>query len=197
MFGGKAAAKPKQSDLFGVGSYELTLEDVQLGLQKEFQGTRLYPSLRFVFRDSEGDKFESNAVRVPQFIGNEERGYQPVYSSKAKFWELVGALYGRGFDTDKDEILFDFGPDYTSLEMLQTLPEFYKVGETPEKMISIKVNDKELVKKGLKVRLDIKKDKNKSGEDITIHNYSSIEIQSGKKKGAASPAPAGEMVLSD
>ena len=196
--------KPQQND-FGTESVvfppntplEFTLERIEAGLYEPFKpdGSRdqPYPHFRFIYKDAEGDIYQTQPMRFP-------RAFQ--FNEKAGFWKHVGALFGRPLaEEDAGAVEIDLGPGFDTWEDVLSrdkMPNlFAKKDEVrPLQVRSIKVHGKELISSDSKVLLMFstqkKKDKDgkpkrdSSGEEI---EYSKLENvlpissgESGKKK---------------
>lgn len=174
--------RPEQQSFDGAvwpaGQHEFLLDRIEAGMYQQFKqdGTRAepYPHFRFVYKDAEGDTFQTQPIRFP-------KGFQ--YNDKAGFWKHVGALFGRALtEEDTEAVEIDLGPEYDSWESVtdpDNMPNLFAKKEEPRPIVvkSIKVHGKEIVKPESKIYLVLTTEikKNQDGTPKTDNEGNQVE----------------------
>lgn len=165
--------KPQQSDsgfesvVFPPNeALEFGLEKIEAGLYEAYKqdGSREapYPHFRFVYKDAEGDLYQTQPMRFP-------KGF--AYNEKAGFWKHVGALFGRDLnEEDAGGVEVDLGPGFDAWEDCldaNKMPKLFAKKDEVRPLVvrSIKVHGKEIVSSNSRVKLIFSTEKSKTKRD--------------------------------
>jgi hypothetical protein len=153
--------KPEQESNFDNGvlfpagqtAFDLVRVDIGLVMAKKWNkgvstDLGMAPHARFVYKDSDGDIWESKAIKIPENFAYSN----PANSDfKSGFWKHLEALAGREFtDEDMGGIEIDLGEGYDTWESLVDLPKLYAKKDEPKaiQLQSVKVGGKNVLKDG-------------------------------------------------
>lgn len=156
------------------GTYQMALVEVEAGLRPAGQfNPEPKAALRFVFEDEEGRL--SEIVNIPQIVRTPSGEYGLRFSPESKFWQMVGALWGR-LVSEEDVPLLDMEiPGVQSIEDLAKLPLFFTEGSKPVKGVRIRMGEEEITQPGRAVLLGVSKYKTNSGREANkIVSYAPI-----------------------
>lgn len=156
------------------GTYQMELVEVEAGLRPAGQfNAEPKPVLRFVFEDDEGRL--SEVVNIPQIVRTHSGEYGLRFSTESKFWQMVGALWGR-LVSEEDAQLLDMDiPGVQSPDDLKRLPLMFTEGAKPVKGVVIRMGDEEITQPGRAVLLAVSKYTTNSGREANkIMSYAPI-----------------------
>lgn len=155
------------------GTYQMELVEVEAGLRPAGQfNAEPKPVLRFVFEDDEGRL--SEIVNIPQIVRTPTGEYGLRFSTESKFWQMVGALWGR-LVSEEDAQLLDMDiPGVQSPDDLKRLPLMFTEAK-PVKGVVIRMGDEEITQPGRAVLLAVSKYTTNSGREANkIMSYAPI-----------------------
>lgn len=134
------------------GTYEFQLVEVQAGLMTSQFAEGPKPALRFIFEDDEGRL--SGIVNIPSIGRTPDGAYGLLYNEKSKFWQVVGALWGRAVGPQDASLLDMDIPGVSTPEDLKRLPLFF-AEEQPVKGVVIRMGEEEITAPGRPVLLTL------------------------------------------
>ena len=135
------------------GTYEFQLVEVQAGLMTSQFAEEPKPALRFVFEDDEGRL--SGIVNIPSIGRAPDGSYGLLYNEKSKFWQVVGALWGRAVGPQDASLLDMDIPGVSTPEDLKRLPLFFAEERGAVKGVVIRMGEEEITAPGRPVLLTI------------------------------------------
>lgn len=156
------------------GTYQMELVEVEAGLRPAGQfNPEPKPVLRFVFEDEAGRL--SEIVNIPQIVRTPSGEYGLRFSTESKFWQMIGALWGR-LVSEEDAPLLDMEiPGVQSIEDLKKLPLLFTEGSKPVKGVVIRMGQEEITQPGRPLLLAVTKYVTNSGREANkIVSYAPI-----------------------
>lgn len=144
------------------GTYVFQLVEIQAGLLSSQYHDAPQPVVRFVFSDEDG-KIASFA-NIP--LAKNRQGLS--YSSKSRFWEAVGALWGRYVGAE-DIAHFELDiPGVDNLQELYDMPAFFTPGIEIIRGVRLRMGGEEISAPGRQLLLALKQRQNAKGELISV-----------------------------
>jgi hypothetical protein len=154
------------------GTYELRLVEVQAGLRDTKFAEEPKPVLRFIWEDEEGRL--SDFVNIPSIAKLSGGVYGLRWNEKSRFWEVVGALWGR-IVTEKDAPALELDiPGVESPEDLAKLPHFFVPGEEPIGGVVISMGGEVITEPGRSVLATVAKREGQNREVNVITGYAPV-----------------------
>lgn len=153
IFKGMVAERSGELAVREPGTYEFQLVEVQAGLMASQFSEEPKPALRFLFEDDEGRL--SGLVNIPSIGRTPDGSYGLLYNEKSKFWQVVGALWGRAVGPQDASLLDMDIPGVNRPEDLKRLPLFFTEGQEPVKGVVIHMGEEEITAPGRPVLLTI------------------------------------------
>lgn len=165
------------------GTYEMRLVEVEAGLRPAGQfNAEPKPALRFVFEDEDGRL--SEIVNIPQIVRTPTGEYGLRFNTESRFWQMVGALWGR-LVSEEDAGLLDMEiPGVQSPDDLKKLPLLFTEGAKPVKGVVIRMGNEEITQPGRAVLLAVSKYTTNSGREANkVVSYAPIPRKAKPKAG--------------
>lgn len=153
IFKGMVAERSGEQAVREPGTYEFQLVEVQAGLMASQFSEEPKPALRFIFEDDDGRL--SGIVNIPSIGRTPDGSYGLLYNEKSKFWQVVGALWGRAVGPQDASLLDMDIPGVNRPEDLKRLPLFFTEGQEPVKGVVIRMGEEEITAPGRPVLLTI------------------------------------------
>lgn len=153
IFKGMVAERSGEQAVREPGTYEFQLVEVQAGLMASQFSEEPKPVLRFIVEDDEGRL--SGLVNIPSIGRTPDGSYGLLYNEKSKFWQLVGALWGRAVGPQDASLLDMDIPGVNRPEDLKRLPLFFTEGQEPVKGVVIRMGEEEITAPGRPVLITI------------------------------------------
>ncbi len=154
------------------GTYELRLVEVRAGLRDTKFQEEPKPALRFIWEDDEGRL--SDFVNIPSIVRLPGGTYGLRWNEKSRFWEVVGALWGR-IVTEKDAAALEMDiPGVNAPEDLAKLPHFFTPGEEPVAGVVITMGGEVITEPGRPVLATVAKKEGQSREVNVITGYAPV-----------------------
>ncbi len=154
------------------GTYQLHLVEVQAGLRDSKFQEEPRPALRFVWEDEEGRI--GDLINIPSIVRLPNGAYGLRWNEKSRFWEVVGALWGR-IVTEKDAVALEMDiPGVDSPGDLANLPHFFVPGEEPVKGITITMGGEVITEPGRPVLATVAKKPGQNREVNVITGYAPV-----------------------
>ncbi len=165
------------------GTYELRLVEVQAGLRDTKFQEEPKPALRFIWEDEEGRL--SDIVNIPALVRLPSGEYGLRWNEKSRFWEVLGALWGR-LITEADAPLLEMDiPGVGSPEDLTKLPHFFTPGEEPVRGVVITMGGEVITEPGRPVLATVAKKPGQNREVNVITGYAPVPRKKAKAQKAA------------
>lgn len=152
IFKGMVAERSGEQAVREPGTYEFQLVEVQAGLMASQFSEEPKPALRFIFEDDEGRL--SGLVNIPSIGRTPDGSYGLLYNEKSKFWQVLGALWGRAVGPQDASLLDMDIPGVNRPEDLKRLPLFFTEGQEPVRVV-IRMGEEEITAPGRPVLLTI------------------------------------------
>jgi len=173
IFKGMVAERSGEQVVREPGTYEFQLVEVQAGLMASQFSEEPKPALRFIFEDDDGRL--SGLVNIPSIGRTPDGSYGLLYNEKSKFWQVVGALWGRAVGPQEASLLDMDIPGVKSPEDLKRLPLLFTEGAEPVKGVVIRMGSEEITQPGRAVLLAVSKYTTNSGREANkIISYAPI-----------------------
>jgi len=154
------------------GTYQLQLVEVQAGLRDSKFREEPRPVLRFIWEDEEGRL--SDFINIPSIVRLPSGVYGLRWNEKSRFWEVVGALWGR-IVTEKDVAALEMEiPGVESPEDLAGLPHFFTPGEEPVRGVVITMGGEVITEPGRPVLATVGKKEGQNREVNIITGYAPV-----------------------
>lgn len=179
IFKGMVVERSGEQAVREPGTYEFQLLEVQAGLMASQFSEEPKPALRFIFEDDEGRL--SGLVNIPSIGRTPDGFYGLLYNEKSKFWQVVGALWGRAVGPQDASLLDMDIPGVNGPEDLKRLPLFFTEGQEPVKGVTIRMGEEEITAPGRPVLLTIATQKKGDRVVTNIIQYAPVPRKRAQK----------------
>jgi hypothetical protein len=185
IFKGVVVQQNGEFTLREAGTYEFRLVEVQAGLRDTKFQEEPKPALRFIWEDEEGRL--SDIVNIPAMVRLPDGGYGLRWNEKSRFWEVLGALWGR-LITEADAALLEMDiPGVSTPEDLARLPHFFTPDQEPVRGVVIRMGEEIISEAGRPVLATVVKKPGQNREVNVITGYAPVP----RKKAQAAKVAGG------
>jgi hypothetical protein len=154
------------------GTYELRLVEVHAGLRDTKFQEEPKPALRFIWEDEEGRL--SDIVNIPAMVRLPDGSYGLRWNEKSRFWEVLGALWGRLITEADAPLLEMLIPGVNSPEDLAQLPHFFVPDQEPVQGVIIRMGEEVISEAGRPVLATVVKKPGQNREVNVITGYAPV-----------------------
>jgi hypothetical protein len=164
------------------GTYEFRLVEVQAGLRDTKFQEEPKPALRFIWEDEEGRL--SDVVNIPALVRLPSGEYGLRWNEKSRFWEVVGALWGRIVNEEDVPALEMDIPGVNDIGDLARLPHFFVPDQEPVRGVVIRMGGEVISEPGRPVLVTVAKRPGQNREVNVITGYAPVPRKRTKAQAA-------------